>query len=136
MQTLLLLFDGVLIGTLLGLALAAVLSPEPRRAVMLFIAFGLWLSLVWARLHAPDVALRMLGTALDKAANARTQLVRVLAKHGVNDAVPLPDISTKAQAQQALGMNMQLFTQEKQTFLNTVVPEWEAQARSAGRLDH
>ncbi|AOP44029.2 ammonia-forming nitrite reductase cytochrome c552 subunit [Edwardsiella piscicida] len=87
-------------------------------------------------MHAPDVAPRMLGTALDKAANARTQLVRVLAKHGVNDAVPLPDISTKAQAQQALGMNMQQFTQEKQTFLNTVVPEWEAQARSAGRLDH
>ena len=24
---------------------------------MLFIAFGLWLSLVWARLQAPDVAL-------------------------------------------------------------------------------
>jgi energy-converting hydrogenase B subunit D len=54
---LLLLFDAVLLVTLLGLALAAVLSPEPRRAVMLFIAFGLWLALVWARLHAPDVAL-------------------------------------------------------------------------------
>ncbi|MCG6942530.1 MAG: DUF4040 domain-containing protein [Thiohalocapsa sp.] len=54
---LLLAFDIVLLTTLLALALAAVLSPEPRRAVMLFIAFGLWLSLVWARLHAPDVAL-------------------------------------------------------------------------------
>jgi uncharacterized MnhB-related membrane protein len=53
----LLLFDGVLLVTLLGLGLAAVLSPDPRRAVMLFIAFGLWLSLVWARLNAPDVAL-------------------------------------------------------------------------------
>lgn len=55
--TLLVIFDGVLLVTLLGLGFAAVLSPEPRRAVMLFIAFGLWLSLVWARLHAPDVAL-------------------------------------------------------------------------------
>jgi uncharacterized MnhB-related membrane protein len=54
---LLLLFDGVLLVTLLALGLAAVLSPEPRRAVMLFIAFGLWLSLVWARLQAADVAL-------------------------------------------------------------------------------
>ncbi len=54
---LLLTFDAVLLTTLLALALAAVLSPEPRRAVMLFIAFGLWLSLVWARLDAPDVAL-------------------------------------------------------------------------------
>jgi uncharacterized MnhB-related membrane protein len=57
MQALLLLFDVVLIATLFALALAAVTSPEPRRAVMLFIAFGLWLSLVWARLSAPDVAL-------------------------------------------------------------------------------
>jgi multisubunit Na+/H+ antiporter MnhB subunit len=53
----LLIFDLVLLGTLLALAVAALSSPEPRRAVMLFIAFGLWLSLVWARLRAPDVAL-------------------------------------------------------------------------------
>jgi uncharacterized MnhB-related membrane protein len=56
-QTLLLLFDVVMIATLFALAVAAVTSPDPRRAVMLFIAFGLWLSLVWARLLAPDVAL-------------------------------------------------------------------------------
>jgi multisubunit Na+/H+ antiporter MnhB subunit len=53
----LLVFDLVLVGTLIALAVAALSSPEPRRAVMLFIAFGLWLSLVWARLRAPDVAL-------------------------------------------------------------------------------
>ncbi|MCF7983025.1 MAG: DUF4040 domain-containing protein [Thiohalocapsa sp.] len=57
MTQLLLLFDVVLLTTLLALAVAAVTSPEPRRAVMLFIAFGLWLSMVWARLRAPDVAL-------------------------------------------------------------------------------
>lgn len=57
LSTLLLLFDLVLLITLLGLAVAAVTSPEPRRAAMLFISFGFWLSLVWARLHAPDVAL-------------------------------------------------------------------------------
>lgn len=57
MSLLLVLFDSILLITLLGLATAAVLSPEPRNAVMLFIAFGLWLSLVWARLGAPDVAL-------------------------------------------------------------------------------
>ncbi|NKN32762.1 Na(+)/H(+) antiporter subunit B [Marichromatium bheemlicum] len=53
----LLLFDLVLIATLLTLAVAALNSAEPRRAVMLFIAFGLWLALIWARLRAPDVAL-------------------------------------------------------------------------------
>ena len=57
MNLILVVFDVVLLTTLLALAVAAILSPEPRRAVMLFIAFGLWLSLVWARLSAPDVAL-------------------------------------------------------------------------------
>ncbi|WP_462319936.1 Na(+)/H(+) antiporter subunit B [Halochromatium sp.] len=57
MSPILVVFDLVLLTTLLALAAAAILSPEPRRAVMLFIAFGLWLSLVWARLSAPDVAL-------------------------------------------------------------------------------
>ncbi|NEX15076.1 MAG: sodium:proton antiporter [Halochromatium sp.] len=57
MNLILLIFDAVLLITLLALAAAAILSSEPRRAVMLFIAFGLWLSLVWARLSAPDVAL-------------------------------------------------------------------------------
>ncbi|MBK5965360.1 sodium:proton antiporter [Thiocystis minor] len=57
MTVLLLLFDLVLVSTLLVLAIAALTSPEPRRAVMFFIAFGLWLALVWARLGAPDVAL-------------------------------------------------------------------------------
>jgi energy-converting hydrogenase B subunit D len=57
MTVLLLLFDLVLLSTLLVLAIAALTSPEPRRAVMFFIAFGLWLALVWARLGAPDVAL-------------------------------------------------------------------------------
>jgi len=53
----LLLFDLILLATLIGLALAALTSAEPRRATILFIAFGLWLALVWARLNAPDVAL-------------------------------------------------------------------------------
>lgn len=57
LSTLFLLFDLVLLATLLAVAVAAVTSPEPRGAVMLFIAFGLLLSLVWARLNAPDVAL-------------------------------------------------------------------------------
>jgi len=56
-DVLMFLFDLVLLATLLGLAVAALTSPDVRRAVMFFIAFGLWLALVWARLRAPDVAL-------------------------------------------------------------------------------
>ncbi|MBK1647322.1 Na(+)/H(+) antiporter subunit B [Rhabdochromatium marinum] len=53
----LLIFDVLMLLTLLGLAVATLSSRDPRRAAILFIAFGLWLSLVWARLGAPDVAL-------------------------------------------------------------------------------
>ncbi|TVQ86741.1 MAG: DUF4040 domain-containing protein [Chromatiaceae bacterium] len=57
METMLLLFDALLLLTTIPLALVTVTSPEPRRAVMLFIAFTLTLALIWARLAAPDVAL-------------------------------------------------------------------------------
>ena len=57
MTNILLAFDLLLSITLITLALAALTSREPRRAVILFIAFGLLLALVWARLRAPDVAL-------------------------------------------------------------------------------
>lgn len=43
--------------SLIALAVTAVASSDPRRAVMAFIGFGLLLALVWARLRAPDVAL-------------------------------------------------------------------------------
>ena len=56
-EELLLAFDLLLTVTLITLAAAALTSREPRRAVILFIAFGLLLALVWARLRAPDLAL-------------------------------------------------------------------------------
>lgn len=85
-------------------------------------------------MHAPDVALRMLGTALDQAAQARTQLIRLLATKGISHEIPLPDISTKEKAQLALGMDMPQLNAEKQQFLKTVVPQWEEQARKDGLL--
>jgi multisubunit Na+/H+ antiporter MnhB subunit len=49
--------DLLLGALLLGLGWAAVFSPDRRQGVVLFIAFGLLLALVWARLGAPDLAL-------------------------------------------------------------------------------
>lgn len=85
-------------------------------------------------MHAPDEGLRMLGTSLDKAADARTKLVCLLATKGITQEVKLPDISTKEKAQQAIGLKMQQISAEKQDFLNMVVPQWDDQARKAGRL--
>ncbi|MBA0212674.1 ammonia-forming nitrite reductase cytochrome c552 subunit [Pectobacterium brasiliense] len=86
-------------------------------------------------MHAPDEGLRMLGTSLSKSAEARTKLVRLLAQKGITGEIKLPDISTKEKAQQAIGLNMQQIKAEKQDFLNTVVPQWDEQARKAGRLN-
>lgn len=49
--------DGLLMLMLLWLAWRILVCAGLFRAVVLFIAFGLVLSLVWVRLDAPDVAL-------------------------------------------------------------------------------
>lgn len=81
-------------------------------------------------MHAPEVALRVLGTAIDKASDARTKVVRLLATKGITDEIQLPDISTKLKAQQALGMDMEKLNAEKDDFLKTVIPEWDKQAEA------
>lgn len=80
-------------------------------------------------MHAPEVALKALGTAVDKAADARTKLARLLATKGITEPVKIPDISTKAKAQAVLGMDMDALHKEKDDFLKTVVPQWEAQGK-------
>ena len=52
-----LLFDVLLIMTLLWVAWAALSSRDLFRGIVLFIAFGMILSIAWIRLGAPDVAL-------------------------------------------------------------------------------
>ncbi|NGP52691.1 DUF4040 domain-containing protein [Thioalkalivibrio sp. XN8] len=52
-----LLFDAVLVTVLLWVAWAALASRDLFRGIVLFIAFGLVLSMGWVRLGAPDVAL-------------------------------------------------------------------------------
>ncbi|MFZ0256080.1 MAG: Na(+)/H(+) antiporter subunit B [Gammaproteobacteria bacterium] len=49
--------DIVLLSALLALGWGALASKDVRRAVVLFIGFGLLLALIWVRLRAPDVAL-------------------------------------------------------------------------------
>jgi multisubunit Na+/H+ antiporter MnhB subunit len=49
--------DGVIVLLLLGLVARIVLTRDLFEAVVLFIAFGLTLSLAWVRLGAPDLAL-------------------------------------------------------------------------------
>lgn len=56
-QILWMIIDLVLVILTLILAHAAVTGQDLRRSVVMFIAFGLMLAIVWARLRAPDLAL-------------------------------------------------------------------------------
>lgn len=78
------LFDLALGFSLLWLAASLVRSADGFKAVVLFIAFGLLMALVWVRLQAPDVALAeaaigagltgaLLLSALDRMGNAADQ---------------------------------------------------------------
>jgi nitrite reductase (cytochrome c-552) len=74
--------------------------------------------------HSPVELSRLLASGLDKAADARVKLARLLASLGHNQEIPYPDISTKAKAQAYIGLDMKTLNQEKQQFINTVLPEW------------
>ncbi|MBW6467759.1 MAG: DUF4040 domain-containing protein [Anaerosomatales bacterium] len=50
-------FDILLVGTLVWLAVRALAEVKLFKAVVLFIAFGLLVALAWVRLSAPDIAL-------------------------------------------------------------------------------
>ncbi len=52
-----LILDLLLVVALLWSALRSLMTRDLFRAVVLFIVFGLLMALVWARLHAPDIAL-------------------------------------------------------------------------------
>ncbi len=69
-----------------------------------------------------------MGSALEKAQEARLLLVQVLIKHDVSVPVPMPDLSTKEKAQAYIGLDMEKLRQAKGKFLKTVVPEWDKKA--------
>ena len=93
-----LVFDALLGFALLWLAWRALASPDLFRAIVLFIAFGLLMSLAWVRLDATDVALAEaaigagLTGALLLAALARLDAKNeAKAGHGENDEHEVPE---------------------------------------------
>ncbi len=84
--------------------------------------------------HSPVEVSRLLGLSVSEANEARLLIARTLASHGKNEAVPLPDISTKEKAQAFIGLDMAALRAEKSEFIRTVLPEWDRKAseREAG----
>jgi nitrite reductase (cytochrome c-552) len=83
-----------------------------------------------ASFHSPTEVSRIIATAIDKAQEARVALARVLAKHGYTNEVPYPDIATKAKAQSLIGLDIPKLRAEKQVFLKTTIPLWDAEAKA------
>ncbi|MBN1916295.1 MAG: ammonia-forming cytochrome c nitrite reductase [Verrucomicrobia bacterium] len=86
-----------------------------------------------APFHTPIESARILSSARKKADEARLHLARILMAHGVTEPVEIPDISTKAKAQAAIGLDMEAERARKAEFLKTVVPQWDAEAAARER---
>jgi len=84
--------------------------------------------------HAPEEVLRTLGTAIEKAANARIKLAKILAKYGASNYIA-PVITDKKQAQELVGLPMEKLIKEKKEFTNGVLQEWKKEAQEKGLLD-
>ena len=87
-----------------------------------------------ASFHAPQEVQRILSHGLDRAMQARLLLCKVLERNGIMEDVPMPDISTKAKAQEYIGLDMEAERTAKDKFLKTTVPAWLEKAKANGRL--
>ncbi|MDP3433166.1 MAG: ammonia-forming cytochrome c nitrite reductase subunit c552, partial [Bacteroidota bacterium] len=84
--------------------------------------------------HAPIEIGRIISTGIAITGETRIKLARLLASKGFNQEVPYPDISTKAKAQEFIGLDMKKLREEKQTFKQNLLPKWieAAEKREAG----
>ena len=74
--------------------------------------------------HSPVEIGRVVSTGIVIAQEARIKLARLLSELGHNEAIPYPDISTKAKAQEFIGLDMNKLIAEKETFVNNLLPLW------------
>ncbi|MBU0561460.1 MAG: ammonia-forming cytochrome c nitrite reductase [Bacteroidetes bacterium] len=79
--------------------------------------------------HSPTEAMRVVGTSIQKAEEARRELAVVLIKRGVKYPAQLPDYSTKEKAQKVIGLDMELLRKDKNDFLKTTAVEWDKKAK-------
>jgi nitrite reductase (cytochrome c-552) len=74
--------------------------------------------------HSPVELGRIISGGIAQAQEARVKLARLLASLGYNQEIPYPDISTKAKAQEYIGLDMKKLIEEKKVFIETILPQW------------
>ena len=79
--------------------------------------------------HAPVEMLRILGSGIAIAQEARLKIRSVLASLGYTGEVPMPDLSTKGKAQAYIGLDMEQLNADKARFQRELLPEWLREAR-------
>ena len=87
-----------------------------------------------ATFHAPQEVTRLLSHSVDFAQQARLLIARLAVKYGQTGEIPVPDYSTKAKAQAAIGLDMQKLNDKKQRFLQEIEPKWIEKAKKNGKL--
>ncbi len=78
--------------------------------------------------HSPLETSRVIATGIHTAQEGRIKLSRLLFELGHTGEVPYPDIATKAKAQVFIGMDAATLKAEKEAFLESVTPQWDAKA--------
>jgi nitrite reductase (cytochrome c-552) len=79
--------------------------------------------------HSPVEAMRVIGTSIEKAKEARKEIAIVIVKLGKNYPIELPDISTKEKAQQVIGLDMNYLLKDKEDFLKSTASDWDKKAK-------
>ena len=80
--------------------------------------------------HSPVEISRVIATGITTAQEGRIKLARLLIALGYDGEVPYPDITTKAKAQEFIGLPMEKLKEEKQKFLKELAPEWDKEAKA------
>jgi len=75
--------------------------------------------------HSPVEISRVIASGIEKAQEARILLARELAALGHNEAIPYPDIDTKAKAQAFIGLDIEKLKTEKAVFKQNLLPQWQ-----------
>jgi nitrite reductase (cytochrome c-552) len=84
--------------------------------------------------HAPDETLRILGSAIAKAQEARLKLRIILSRYDAAEFVAA-DFSTKEKAHEIIGLPYDKLVEDKDNFLNTLRQEWIEDATEKGLFD-
>ena len=87
-----------------------------------------------AAFHAPIESQRVLGDGLYYAMQAEQGINDWILRKGVTAKFTMPDITTKAKAQQFIGLDIPKERAEKQRFMKEVVPQWLQKAKEKGLL--